>query len=56
MYLRHHDVHDRTALGEAIKAAYRDRDGKRPHVESWDRIANISEVEYARTLSAAIFE
>jgi hypothetical protein len=44
VYLAHHDAKDRHELLEAIRQAYRDRDGRRPHTETWDRVANISEV------------
>ena len=44
MYLKYHDAHDRAQFGEAVRAAYRDRDGKPPFFETWDRIANISQV------------
>jgi len=43
VYLRYHNARDRHELLEAIRAAYQDRDGNRPHAEIWDRVANISE-------------
>jgi len=46
VYLRYHNARDRHELLEAIRAAYQDRDGNRPHAEIWDRVANISEVIY----------